>query len=911
MDASELIQELQTKYVDDSPDIVKASLSGHSNVVQMNFVATYFPLEFIQNADDEGANSIRFQIREIDGDWCLEILNNGREFTDPEVNNSMDEKRVKKDVRGLCAAGQSPKEPRNHIGFIGVGFKSIFEISDYVEVHSGEFDFEFNRERAQNQSDDIAWRVVPFDSPATSKTKLPTTIDDVTYNTRFVIHLNERGKQFLHEPNESETDLFDPLDSTNLDRRVFLFLKNLQEISIYDEHSNTHRYIQRNQPTLENGPLGNAVSESRDSFPRDENQISISEVGGEDWNHIEVIEISEQLSDTNELEKDRWVVFKHLWEVPVEVSEDPKTEDYMRSDVRHREVFVAGLVDDKGSFQQPEDPEGTVHTGVFSYLPLKELETNFHFLVHADFLTPPDRQNIKRELLWNEKISEGVVDCLKDVLQMLSEHNDWWGEIGTFTPGKKGDEFIVENLIEPIHKYLRTNQLTRDSDEELVRLDDCRLVSAKVREAFSADELEQIGSSRPIHSYHEDVYEAVFPQADTLNMDNVFLDYSPRSVLEANNSSGQNKDRFQTIYEGLDSSTYSSRRRRSLNETGILLEDGDIVGKKDGDTIYFPPEELDLDKFDATPDPLSAIEEQLNIVDRTLATDDTSHSVLKNANVESLTTTTVISRWLNETDWSEISDPDRLLAARLYCEAHNSGDLNEDDIPLLLKSASGEWEPPSNLFMPVKYRPNDPVQKLQDFDWFNEETIRKFWAVFQAEGVAVPRGGPQFVSDDYIDLSESLGSEEWRELFYYLGVDEPFNDGEIDQNLIGCLGELYVHSQLDDPSETNIRNVYIGRDIVEENVSHDPDISSPSRIIEVKSTKDANKGFELTPPQTDVLEQYDDRYFVYRVTRVLEDPQIHVASADAVDTVANKKIKLNDAAWRSIAMPFQDHQQQQ
>ena len=118
----ELVRNIREQYLTDSPDLVRTSLHGHSNVVQMNFASTYFPLEFIQNADDEGASAVRFQIRKIDGDWCLEILNNGREFTDGALKSQdRDADDVKDDVTGLCAAGVSPKHPRNHIGFIGVG----------------------------------------------------------------------------------------------------------------------------------------------------------------------------------------------------------------------------------------------------------------------------------------------------------------------------------------------------------------------------------------------------------------------------------------------------------------------------------------------------------------------------------------------------------------------------------------------------------------------------------------------------------------------------------------------------------------------------------------------------------------------------------------------------------------------
>ena len=908
MEADDLIQKLQTDYLEVTPDVAKRNLSGHSNLVQMSFVDTHFPLEFIQNADDERAGSIRFQIREIDGDWCLEILNDGREFTDPDVNTEMDENEVKKDVRGLCGAGQSPKSPRNHIGFMGVGFKSIFEISNHVEIHSGEFDFEFNRERAQHQGDDTPWRIIPFDSPPTPETEVPTTIDGTDYKTRFVIHLNEERKEFLHEPNESveeNTDLFDPLDSSNLDRRVFLFLKNLQEISIHDEYSNTYRHMQRNQPTLETGPLADAISKARETFPQDE-QLSNSEVDDEDWNAIDIVDISEQPADEEEWEEDRWTVFKHLWKVPSEVSEDEKTENYMRSDVEHREVFIAGLVDDDGSFRRPEDPEGTVHTGVFSYLPLKELETDFNFLVHADFLTPPDRQNIKGELLWNQEIAQVVVDCLTDVLEMLAKHDDWWVELDVFTPGAQGDEFIEENLIEPVRKYLRTNPLTRDTDGEFVQLDDCRLVSDKIREGFSADEVEQAGSSKAIHSSHEDVYEAVFPRADTLTMKDLFLNHDPSGVLEKDNSPAE---RLETIYEALDDELNFYHFQDStdvLSETGVLLDDGNVIGTDDVDNLYFPPDELDISEFDATPDPLCAIDEQLDIVDRTLASDHKSHKILEHvAEAETLTTARVITQWLGKTDWSNISNSDGLLTARLYCETHNDGGVEEDDISLRLKTTSGEWERPEKLFMPAQYQPDDPVQKLQEFDWINEETVRKYWN--NQEGAAILDGGPKFVSDEYLSLSESLRAKEWRELFYQLGVDKPLHDGEVDRNLIGCLGELYVHSQLGESSETNIENVHVGRDIVEKEIEEGSRVLSPKRIIEVKSTKDADKNFELSASQTKVLEKYDDKYFIYRVTEVLEEPQIHVASANDVDAVAEKKFTLKSAAWQSISTPYEDH----
>ncbi|WP_435182208.1 hypothetical protein [Halorussus sp. AFM4] len=197
----ELIQKIREQYLDESPDLVRTSLHGHSNVVQMNFASTYFPLEFIQNADDEGAKAVRFRVRQIGDDWCLEILNDGREFTDSTLDGQRKRGRenVKDDVTGLCAAGVSPKHPRDHIGFIGVGFKSIFEISHCVEIHSGKYHFKFDREQANRYGEEIPWRVVPWSCEPDDRTDVPTEIDGTEYTTRFVVRLDERGRELLSE----------------------------------------------------------------------------------------------------------------------------------------------------------------------------------------------------------------------------------------------------------------------------------------------------------------------------------------------------------------------------------------------------------------------------------------------------------------------------------------------------------------------------------------------------------------------------------------------------------------------------------------------------------------------------------------------------------------------------------------
>ena len=75
----------------------------------------HWALELIQNAEDEGAHRIVFIFRP---DEVL-VFNDGGPFT-------------AEGVWAICSAGQSHK--KNKIGFFGIGFKSVFLITDCPEI---------------------------------------------------------------------------------------------------------------------------------------------------------------------------------------------------------------------------------------------------------------------------------------------------------------------------------------------------------------------------------------------------------------------------------------------------------------------------------------------------------------------------------------------------------------------------------------------------------------------------------------------------------------------------------------------------------------------------------------------------------------------------------------------------------
>jgi len=93
-----------------------------------------YPFELLQNADDAAAETeggtVRFQLT----DEALIVADQGSGFGPDEI-------------RAICGLGRSSKDPRKAIGYKGLGFKSVGEITERPQIISSEARFRFD-ERA-------------------------------------------------------------------------------------------------------------------------------------------------------------------------------------------------------------------------------------------------------------------------------------------------------------------------------------------------------------------------------------------------------------------------------------------------------------------------------------------------------------------------------------------------------------------------------------------------------------------------------------------------------------------------------------------------------------------------------------------------------------------------------------------
>lgn len=152
---------------------------------------THYVLELIQNAEDEGSKAITFTITND----SIIVENDGEPF-------SAD------DVFSICSAGQSRKE--NKIGFFGIGFKSVFNITKNPQVISGKYNFQISEYIYPDTTDEVPESVKGFDQSKGAFFVLPINAKKGLNGKRLA-----RG---LYEVNE----------------RLMLFLQSLERIVFND-----------------------------------------------------------------------------------------------------------------------------------------------------------------------------------------------------------------------------------------------------------------------------------------------------------------------------------------------------------------------------------------------------------------------------------------------------------------------------------------------------------------------------------------------------------------------------------------------------------------------------------------------------------------------------------------------------
>ncbi|XP_077982386.1 uncharacterized protein LOC144437336 [Glandiceps talaboti] len=316
---------------------------------------THFVLELVQNADDnsysEDVGQTGPALKFIVEKNCVTVLNNESGFRE-------------KDIRALCDVGKSTKGKHKYgyIGQKGIGFKSVFRITDKPIIHSNGYHICFDAKSGpmgyilphwigQDGGDDIT----DLDDGGTP---------DNGWKTKIVLPLKTDIQQ--SKQSRSLANRFHDIHPS-----LLLFLHRLKSISIENKVSGETHCMQRT-----------------------------------DGNHG-VIEI--QHGDG----VDRWLVVKKQLDASKMTKEN----------VESTELAVAFLLQptstnsDVGSLYPQSIP---AQQKVFAFLPLRSY--GFRFVVQGDFDVPSSREDVDMDSAWNQWLRSELPTLFIEALQAFRGH---------------------------------------------------------------------------------------------------------------------------------------------------------------------------------------------------------------------------------------------------------------------------------------------------------------------------------------------------------------------------------------------------------------------------------------------------------------------------------------------------------
>ncbi|MBI4446879.1 MAG: DUF3883 domain-containing protein [Acidobacteria bacterium] len=330
----------------------------------------------------------------------VKITHNGRPFSAA-------------DAKAISGIRSSKKPEKGTLGYLGIGFKSIFKVSDSPEVYSNGYQFKFDR-NYWPESSGTPWQAMPIWIDEPSEAVEPG-------GTTFIIPFTKQtsASAVLEEVKELGTELY-------------LFLRWLKKIQITDELSGKTW-------SLEN------LGESSDNI------VTLRRDG----------------------QQQRFRFFRRtLTTVPDSVKSDRLTQEYRRN-VTQREIAIAFALDGEGDLAPSE--AGAMYGGVYSFLPLGEARSGAKFPIQADFLVQPGRDAINYEAPWNHWLTEEVASLCKEAIQAFKEHQRWKYQILPVFEFRKSiglesyDRLFGPKLIEPLESFLKEDPCIPTHDGHWVK----------------------------------------------------------------------------------------------------------------------------------------------------------------------------------------------------------------------------------------------------------------------------------------------------------------------------------------------------------------------------------------------------------------------------------------------------------
>ncbi|WP_404980591.1 sacsin N-terminal ATP-binding-like domain-containing protein [Carboxydichorda subterranea] len=736
----------------------------------------------IDNADDAGSKSVLVELARD----AVRIANDGAPFSEA-------------DVESICRVGRSGKKATDYIGYLGVGCKSVFLFCDSPRIVSGCYRFAFDRQYWP-QPEKVPWQITPV-----WLERAPEWTKELSsYTTFFELPFREGNRA------DVAARLAEEMKPDSLSGRVLLFLRHVEELVLQDRLRGARRVVRRRR--AEPGEAGPGLYE----------QYEIQE---------------ERDGDAS---RERWVVFRATVRVPEAVRSDPETRQWERHEVSAREIAVAFALDETG---QLRPVHGTAHTGVFSFLPLKEVPSGLSFLVHGDFLTGPGRESLRRDARWNRWMAGELFRFIAErVAPALLEHQRWrYAAAAMLYPGAGGPHVINDELLRPLRRYVEERPLLVSADGSLVTAAQAMRIPN-----WDAGWLQVLGVER---------LEAAFPGKRALHrltllppvpvMEGPFVNsrnwpWAMEQLVEAR-AKEQDVELFRALYRELG--RYSEGTIRSapwFSARLVLTEDGSLVSASAAYWAEHGPPAL----------------RGRRRVHPGLWADPECAGFLEFLGCRVLTAQQVREWQLGDSldqvaqAWATMPESERVEWTGRLFRLWREGVLDGGRLGFLtVRCRDGRWRSPREVFFGEAYAPEHRLEAL---------AAR---GLLRVEPEAMP-----LLSEAYLAAGGGGEVSEWRRFFQALGVNRRLEDERLREAFAERVAEAvlvrYERSRGRQPER------------VPRSQERGYDFESGGRRIELKGRSRPDPPIDLTRTQYQALS--DEAHYVYVVADALSHPVLYV-----------------------------------
>jgi hypothetical protein len=391
------ILEIQHEILNEAGGRIAKDLGRSLSIIsEMVFVRTArFIMEFIQNAEDSliGAD-YDGEMEIVVSDKMVKVIHNGKPFDRADLN-------------AICGVRSTKKPERGTLGYLGIGFKSVFKITDCPQIFSGGYAFKFDKSywEGKDENAKALWPIIP----------IPISLKDVTESippdkTTFILPF--RSKESYEVVRE---------ELKRLGPHLFMFLKKLRRLTIIDEVTGVKKLFEWDTILLE-------------------------KLSSEPEIEVKNIKVKENGKER------RFIVFSGIFKVPENVKADRFTQDALRAGAVAREVSIAFPLDEKGERLVELEKIGWVYGGIYSFLPLEEAVSGAPFLIQGDFVVQPGREAMNYEAVWNRWMMECVGVVASQAIEYFCKNRNFCTHYIPFFEIRKGQGDFYNKLIEPTLK---------------------------------------------------------------------------------------------------------------------------------------------------------------------------------------------------------------------------------------------------------------------------------------------------------------------------------------------------------------------------------------------------------------------------------------------------------------------------